>query len=146
MTHRPPVSQLREGELARIVWPMYLFSHNKRRMGTRLNPGEIVQVVETPQWVPSTKTLWWKVLERGPGTGIGLVAYAYELRQGVRYLEPLAASGPIPGTRPYTVRDGDTMLGIAARFHIEYPELLRLNPQIKDPDKIYIGQVIRVPA
>ncbi len=44
----------------------------------------------------------------------------------------------------YTVRSGDTLSGIAARFGTTLYALLRLNPQIQDPNRIYPGQIIRV--
>ncbi len=45
----------------------------------------------------------------------------------------------------YTVRAGDTMWSIAKKFGISLSELIRLNPQIKDPNMIYPGQRINVP-
>ena len=53
-------------------------------------------------------------------------------------------------SRTYTVKKGDTLseiakeqLGKASR----YPEIFEMNkPMLKDPDKIYPGQVLRLPA
>jgi LysM repeat protein len=50
------------------------------------------------------------------------------------------------GTRPYTVRSGDTLGGIADRFDTSVNRLMSLNPQIRDADLIYAGQRIRVPG
>lgn len=50
------------------------------------------------------------------------------------------------GTRPYTVRGGDTLGGIADRFDTSVNRLMSLNPQIRDADLIYAGQRIRVPG
>lgn len=44
----------------------------------------------------------------------------------------------------YTVVKGDTLSRIAARNHMSLAELLKLNPQIKNPNLIYIGQVIHL--
>ncbi len=52
----------------------------------------------------------------------------------------------LPGSQPYTVVAGDTLFSIAARFGTTVAELLRLNPFIKDPNLIFPGQVICVPA
>ncbi len=44
----------------------------------------------------------------------------------------------------YIVKKGDTLSEIAVRFHTTQLKLLQLNPQIKNKDKIYIDQKIRV--
>ncbi len=45
----------------------------------------------------------------------------------------------------YYVQRGDTLKGIAIRFHTSVDELLRLNPQISDPNLILTGQRLVVP-
>jgi LysM repeat protein len=45
----------------------------------------------------------------------------------------------------YYVQRGDTLKGIAIMFHTSVDELLRLNPQISDPNLIVAGQRIVVP-
>lgn len=49
-----------------------------------------------------------------------------------------------PG-RPYTVRTGDTLLGIARRFQVPMNDILAANPQVWDPNLIFAGQIICVP-
>jgi len=52
------------------------------------------------------------------------------------------------GSRPentYIVKKGDTLWDIAQRFGVSLEELLKANPQIKNPDLIYPGQEIRIP-
>lgn len=44
----------------------------------------------------------------------------------------------------YTVKSGDTMSGIARKFSMPMKTLLGLNPDIKNPSLIYVGQKIRV--
>ena len=44
--------------------------------------------------------------------------------------------------KTYTVRQGDTMWGIARDHDMELYELIGLNPQIKNPNLIYPGQII----
>lgn len=46
----------------------------------------------------------------------------------------------------YTVRRGDTLIRIASRFGVTLNAILRANPQIKNPDRIYAGQRINIPA
>ncbi len=45
----------------------------------------------------------------------------------------------------YTVRAGDTLTGIAARFQTTVPRLVSLN-HIADPDRIYTGERLQVPT
>ena len=46
----------------------------------------------------------------------------------------------------YTVVQGDTLNRIARRFELtSVKQLLRVNPNIANPDRIYPGQVINVP-
>ncbi len=50
----------------------------------------------------------------------------------------------------YTIESGDTLSKLAAKFLGEakrYPEIFEANREvIIDPDKIFVGQVIRIPA
>ena len=46
----------------------------------------------------------------------------------------------------YTVRPGDTLFLISQRFSISLDSLIKANPQIKNPDRIFPGQKICVPA
>ena len=47
--------------------------------------------------------------------------------------------------RTYTVVQGDTMYKIANRLGITLEELIRVNPQISNPDYIQVGQIINIP-
>ena len=62
--------------------------------------------------------------------------------------QPAVQSAP-PSTM-YTVKSGDTLSKIAKQFYGDsnrYHELLEANkPMLKDADKIYPGQVLRIPA
>lgn len=53
------------------------------------------------------------------------------------------------GTEYYTIESGDTLWGIAAKFlgnGSKYPEIFEANREvIEDPDKIFVGQKIRIP-
>ena len=44
----------------------------------------------------------------------------------------------------YTVKSGDTLSGIAKKYKTSVKKLKELNPEIKDVNKIYVGQKIRV--
>jgi nucleoid-associated protein YgaU len=63
---------------------------------------------------------------------------------------PSAAPQPAPSASTfYTVKSGDTLSKIAKQLYGDanrYPELFEANkPMLKDPDKIYPGQVLRIP-
>ncbi len=45
----------------------------------------------------------------------------------------------------YIVRRGDTLGNIAARFGVTVADILRANPQIRDPNAIRVGQRIIIP-
>ncbi len=53
-------------------------------------------------------------------------------------------------SRTYTVQKGDTLSAIAKEMYgnaNKYPVIFEANkPMLKDPDKIYPGQVLRIPA
>lgn len=56
-----------------------------------------------------------------------------------------AAAAPLASTT-YTVRAGDTLAKIAARFGVSVQAILAANPQITNPDRIYVGQRITIPT
>ena len=46
----------------------------------------------------------------------------------------------------YKVKAGDTLGKIATAYHITLKELLAENPQIKNPDLIHVGDLIKIPV
>ena len=60
------------------------------------------------------------------------------------------AAEPEPEATMYTVKSGDSLSKIAKEFYgdaMRYPEIFEANkPMLKDPNKIYPGQVLRIPA
>lgn len=52
---------------------------------------------------------------------------------------------PSPGVSTYTVQKGDTLSSIAAKFHTSWQTLQALN-HLPDPNKIYPGEVLKVPG
>lgn len=46
----------------------------------------------------------------------------------------------------YMVQPGDTLWAIASRFGISLPQLLAANPQLQNPNLIYVGQRLTVPG
>ena len=49
-----------------------------------------------------------------------------------------------PSYTEYVVKKGDTLSGIAKRYNTNYQALAQYN-RIADPNKIYIGQQIKIP-
>ena len=69
-------------------------------------------------------------------------------------IEAAEAEADKPGeaaweSKTYTVKSGDTLGKIAKQFYgsaSKYPKIFEANqPMLKDPDKIYPGQVLRIP-
>ena len=67
----------------------------------------------------------------------------------VAHASPGSAGGDWT-SRTYTVKSGDTLSKIAKEMYGEankYDQIFQANqPMLKDPDKIYPGQVLRIPA
>jgi LysM repeat protein len=62
------------------------------------------------------------------------------IRTGMELVIPTAVAGQ------YVVLPGDSLSQIAQNFHISLQDLLRANPQIKNPDQIYAGEVVTIPV
>lgn len=67
----------------------------------------------------------------------------------LRVVSPLPDTPPEPPATYYTVESGDTLWKIADQHYgdgSKYPQIFEANkPMLKDPDKIYPGQVLRIP-
>ncbi len=59
---------------------------------------------------------------------------------------PTPSATPTPEVVVYTVRPGDTLSQIAARFGVTVAQILEVNPEITDPDRIQVGQKIVIPV
>lgn len=75
--------------------------------------------------------------------------------EGQRLSIPAGGAPPVtpPPSQPgptsagtYVVQWGDTMRKIAGRLNVSLNDLLAVNPQIANPNRIFFGQVINVPA
>lgn len=51
-----------------------------------------------------------------------------------------------PGCVVYRIQVGDRLIALADRFGVAYPALLTANPEIVDPNRIRVGQTIRIPT
>lgn len=48
--------------------------------------------------------------------------------------------------KKYVIKKGDTLGEVALAYHVTLPEIMALNPKITNPSRIYVGQVIQLPA
>jgi nucleoid-associated protein YgaU len=97
--------------------------------------------------VPSREVAEKIVLAIGNTTGVGSVDDRLELAAGTG-----SATGAQAASAPavfYTVKKGDTLSKIAQEHYgaaSKYMLIFEANkPMLKDPDKIYVGQVLRIP-
>lgn len=56
-----------------------------------------------------------------------------------------AEKSPVPVQRVHTVRKGDSLWSIAGQYGVGLAELIRANPQIKNPNLIHPGEAVRLP-
>jgi len=103
---------------------------------------------------PSQEAMEKMVLCAGNQHGIAQVDCQLEVDAPPAPVEAPAATEPAAAPEPvatfYTVVSGDT-LGKIAKEHYgdagKYPAIFEANqPMLKDPDKIYPGQTLRIPA
>jgi len=59
---------------------------------------------------------------------------------------PAPTSTPIGGTVWYTVRQGDSLGAIAAARRVTLASIIAVNPEITNPNLIYVSQRIRIPS
>jgi nucleoid-associated protein YgaU len=92
------------------------------------------------------------------GNNDGIQKVDNQMRVPLASIQP-AATAPVPVAGDdhadedavvfYPVEKGDTLSGIAKRLYGDaslYPRIFEANkPMLSDPDKIYPGQVLRVP-
>ncbi len=80
----------------------------------------------------------------GPGPGAsGSAAASFSPGAASSSLAPTVAPARTPLT--YTVKSGDTLVKIAKKYGLTVEQLLAANKQIKNPNKIAIGDVLVIP-
>lgn len=93
-----------------------------------------------------------EILEQNGQTGSGVgyggdkIRTRFILRSRIAgVLRPKSNPAPKPPAPVYyTVKSGDNLTGIASNHGTTVANLLKLNPSIKNPNLIYVGQKIRV--
>ncbi|MEL8056803.1 MAG: peptidoglycan-binding protein LysM [Pseudomonadota bacterium] len=90
--------------------------------------------------VPDQETKEKLILAAGNITGIGEVDDSMKVKSKAKVAEPTF----------YTVKSGDSLSKIAKKFYgdaMRYPDIFEANtPMLKHPDRIYPGQVLRIPG
>jgi LysM repeat protein len=61
-------------------------------------------------------------------------------------VKPLPPKPPKPPVKKYVVKKGDTLFLIAKKFGVTLDALIAANPQIVDPNRINVGDVINIPG
>jgi LysM repeat protein len=59
---------------------------------------------------------------------------------------PAPKPKPKPKTKTIKIVHGDTLSGLAKKYHTTVANLMKLNPSIKNPNLIYAGNNLKVPA
>ena len=119
--------------------------------------------VSVSGWVPSQEVREKAVLIIGNVEGVSQVDDRLRIGSPPAVTAPAASAEESGGeieeeeqaeeapwsSRTYTVEKGDTLSGIAKKVYGnagKYPVIFEANrPMLKDPDKIYPGQVLRIP-
>ena len=138
---------------------LYIYSspHSGTYVGEREVNGHIVNVIEcTAAWGGGVQYTY--VDEKGGRynyKGGSKNKYGWE-EYGLLtpYVEYSANQPVIPTPDPvvtvefvnYTVKKGDTLSAIAKKYNTTVDVIMSVNPDIKDPNKIYVGQVIKIPV
>ena len=102
--------------------------------------------------VPSREVAEKIVLAVGNTQGVGSVDDRLEVAAGAAPAagaQPTSAAGAEQTAVFYTVKKGDNLSTIAQQHYgaaSKYTLIFEANkPMLKDPDKIYVGQVLRIP-
>ena len=113
-------------------------------------PGTLVH----PVWV--TTTAWFAGLELRQEPRRDYVAYSFEFWEVVpdgntTALTTVAVNsgGTAADTAAareewYTVVKGDTLWGLSLRYGVPLSQIISLNPDIRNPNLIYVGQRVRI--
>ena len=81
----------------------------------------------------------------GVGLGVGLTGNSKPAGEVQAQKEPAAAPKPAEAPPKYSVAKGETLSGIAQKNKISVADLLKANQNIKDVNKIGIGQQLNIP-
>lgn len=86
-------------------------------------------------------TIFWNATRTNANGRWGMSS-SYTFRGCI--INPAVKEEPITPYIEYKVKRGDTLSKIAKTYHTTVDELVKLN-EIKDKNKIYVGQILRIP-
>ena len=84
---------------------------------------------------------FWEVLSNNNTTGLTAVTAN---SQGTSAGGSAASGAAAAQEEWYTVVKGDTLWGLSRRFGVALSQLIAINPQISNPNLIYVGQKVRI--
>ena len=79
-------------------------------------------------------------------TNANLIYEGQLLKVYVGQVPPPPTTPPPAPVQVYYVKRGDTLRSIASRLSTTVDEILKVNTQIRNPNLIYVGQAINIPA
>lgn len=82
---------------------------------------------------------------KATATGSSLSKTAIEKAKARKAAKKKAAPAPKAIKKDVTVRSGDTLSQIAAKFDVSVRQMMAANPGIKNANQIRIGQVLKLP-
>ena len=105
-------------------------------------PGELVH----PLWQTAKAHFVSLRLEQEPRKDYVRYSFVFwEDSELVTEVKRVETAQPQTGKAAYhTVVQGDTLWGIARKYHLTLDELLKLNPGIKNPNLIHMGEKVRL--
>ena len=103
-------------------------------------PGVLVH----PVW--QAVRVWFSALYLRQEPLQDFVSYTFEFVEDERDYKTMATIVTLPTNSPktYTVKKGDSLWKIARQFGLTLSKIIALNPQIKNPNLIYVGQTVYV--
>ena len=86
----------------------------------------------------------------GAAVGAGVATAADKLKPQAQDQTPASKSvdkaEPAPATTQYQIKPGDNLTKISRQFGTTINDIMKLNPQIKDPNLIYAGKTLNIPT
>lgn len=121
-------------------------------VGYYSNPDYLTYKLETerlkawPLWLAQYRDVpqWECVLQQRSNDG-KIEGIERQVDMDAAYRKYTSPEIPQKPERKYTVQKGDTLWDIAQKEKTTVEELLRLNPQIQIPSRIYPGDILRLP-
>lgn len=91
----------------------------------------------------------WQYSSTGRVNGIDTAVdldFAYRDYPEIIKLRGLNGCSKPMAAKKHTVKSGDTLSGIASQYGVPVQTLIKANPQVKDPNLIWAGTVLTIPA